>query len=105
MARVGRLPTTVVVLPTSRETVSSGSRVRCEQRYVALFASASINLDELEGNLDNKLLNLTLFDLRQKISELPTKEMKLKYISIIYDKIGMLQAEIEKTEKSLKSLL
>ena len=47
MARVGRLPTTVVVLPTSRETVSSGSRVRCEQRYVALFASASINLQHL----------------------------------------------------------
>jgi len=70
-----------------------------------LKISFHVNLDELEGNLDNKLLNLTLYDLRQKISELPTKEMKLKYISIIYDKISMLQAEIKKIEKSLKSLL
>src|SRR5271157_486029 len=69
-----------------------------------LKISFQVNLEELEGNLDNKLLNLTLYDLKQIISELPTKEMKLKYISIIYEKINLLQSEIKKIEKSLKLL-
>ena len=69
-----------------------------------LKCSFSVNMDELEGELDNKLLNLTLFDLKQVIQELPTKEMKKKYINIIKDKLGILEDELKKIEKNLKLL-
>nr|MDO8118728.1 hypothetical protein [Candidatus Sigynarchaeota archaeon] len=69
-----------------------------------LKLSFQVNLDELEGALDNKLLNLTLFDLRQAISELPSKEMKMKYIDLIKDKLHLLEDELKKIEKQVKIL-
>jgi len=68
-----------------------------------LKVSFQINMEELEGSLDNKLLDLTLYDLKEKISELPSKEMKQKYIATIYEKIGLLHGEIKKIEKSVNS--
>ncbi len=69
-----------------------------------LKLSFQVNLEELEGALDNKLLNLTLFDLRQAISEIPTKDMKLKYIDLIKDKLHLLEDELKKIEKQVKIL-
>jgi DNA-binding PadR family transcriptional regulator len=63
-----------------------------------------VNTSELEGQIDNKLLNLTLFDLRQAITELPTKDAKLKAIQIIYEKIDLLRDELKKIEKNIKLL-
>ena len=69
-----------------------------------LKVSFQINMEELEGSLDNKLLDLTLYDLKKKISALPSKEMKQKYIATIHEKISLLHGEIKKIEKSLKLL-
>ncbi|MFX0102360.1 MAG: PadR family transcriptional regulator [Candidatus Hodarchaeota archaeon] len=69
-----------------------------------LKCSFSVNMDELEGELDNKLLNLTLFDLKQVIQEIPTKDMKKNYIKIVKDKLGILEDELKKIEKNLKLL-
>ncbi|MHA1369753.1 MAG: PadR family transcriptional regulator [Promethearchaeota archaeon] len=66
--------------------------------------SFQVNMDELEGELDDKLLNITLFDLKHTISQLPTKELKKQYIKIIRKKINILQDELKKIEKSLKLL-
>ncbi|MBD3187717.1 hypothetical protein GF325_12855 [Candidatus Bathyarchaeota archaeon] len=67
-----------------------------------LKISFQINLEEIEGELDDKLLNITLYDLKQAIANLPTKEMKKKYIEITKEKISILQKEIKKIEKNLK---
>lgn len=67
-----------------------------------LKISFQINLEEIEGELDDKLLNITLYDLKQAIGNLPTKEMKKKYIEITKEKISILQKEIKKIEKNLK---
>ena len=69
-----------------------------------LKVSFQVNMEELEGEVDNKLLNLTLYDLKHSISDIPTKELKLKYISIIKDKISLLEDELKKIEKNIKLL-
>ncbi|MHA1680664.1 MAG: PadR family transcriptional regulator [Promethearchaeota archaeon] len=69
-----------------------------------LKLSFQVNMEELEGELDDKLLNITLFDLRQSIQQLPTKETKKKYIAIINQKLNILQKEIKKLQKNLKLL-
>lgn len=69
-----------------------------------LKCSFQVNMDELEGELDNKLLNLTLYDLKQVITEIPTKELKKKYIKLVKDKLKLLEDELKKIEKSLKLL-
>ncbi|MHA1792368.1 MAG: PadR family transcriptional regulator [Promethearchaeota archaeon] len=69
-----------------------------------LKVSFQINMEDLEGEIDDKLLNLTLIDLKQKIMELPTKELKRKCIKIIDQKLNMLQKEVKKLEKNLKLL-
>lgn len=66
--------------------------------------SFSVNMEELEGELDNKLLNLTLYDLKQSIAKLPSKELKKKYISLILKKLSLLKSEIKQIEKGLKLL-
>lgn len=73
-----------------------------DQGFKVTFA---VNIDELEGELDNKLLNLTLYDLKQSIAEIPTRELKLNYINIIKQKIALLEDELKKIEKNIKQSL
>ena len=68
-----------------------------------LKCSFQVNMDELEGELDNKLLNLTLFDLKQVITEIPTKELKKKYIKLVKDKLGLLESELKKIVQGLET--